>query len=181
MLPQLFLSLPQGIRFHGRPKKSFFYHRPPLSFPPPSLHPPFLPPPSPSSDRQRGSDASWKDDHEVPEELQDFSDDEAERKQHKGKREGKRKTTPTNPTHQQPKKQAPRYSADPKMSTYFPRPQAPPPPAGGPGGGGGGGRGATAPPRFGSRGAYFTPRGFVGFMPPGYLPPPHPSMTGQLY
>lgn len=133
--------------------------------------------------RQPGSDASWKDDAEIPGELQDFSDDEMEKRQHKSKREGKRKATPnsnSSPAHQQAKKQAPRYSGDPKMSAYFPRltrpqqsarPQHPPHP--------GGNFMGRQPPLFqgasGGGGAYFTPRGFVGFMPPGVYSPRPPA------
>lgn len=115
--------------------------------------------------KQKGSDASWEDDTEVPVQLQDFSDDE---KEHEKKKKHKK---PHTAAPSQPKKQLPRYSGDPRMRAYFPdRPQ--PRPLMGQGG----------PPHYpgppshqGAGSVYFTPRGFVGFMPP-----PHPPPRGPL-
>ena len=126
--------------------------------------------------RERGSDASWRDDAEVPDEHRDFSDDEAEIQKNRSKRAGKHPSKPTptpDSSHAQnaPKKRAPRYSGDPKMRAYFPRAEAPPPNVmGNPPPTMMGNPPPPGYPGYGGGMAYHTPQGFVGFLPPGMAP-----------
>ena len=79
--------------------------------------------------KQKGSDASWKDDNEVPAQFWDYSDDENEQRVRGSRKKGKAKAggagEGTKSVRRQP---SVKYSKDPRMQQYFPRAANPIPP-----------------------------------------------------